>query len=245
VLRITPAWTLVFNDEFGGSALDGRVWHTCFWWATTTCSIESNHELELYTPENAYVEGGLLRMRAQRRDEVAWNGRTYHYTSGMAMTGGRLDEKPPGFTYTYGYAEASVRVPSGRGLWPAFWMLPVNHRSRPEIDAMEIIGSSPNVQNMNLHYLNRKGRRGNAGSSWEGPDFSAGWHSFGVDWQPKRIVWYVDGIERWRFARPHAIPRKPMYLLLDLAVGGDWAGAPDSSTTLPAYFDVDYVRVWQ
>jgi beta-glucanase (GH16 family) len=245
VLVVSPAWTLVFRDEFRASGLNLRVWHTCFWWASTVCSIQSNDELELYGPENVSVEDGVMRLRAESRDAVAWHGRTYHYASGMAMTGGRLDEKPPGFKFAYGYAEARVRVPSGRGLWPAFWMLPASYGSRPEIDVMEILGHSPSVQNMNLHYVNRWGGHGDAGATWVGPDFSEGWHTFGVDWQPTEIVWYVDGVERWRFSDASVIPREPMYLLLNLAVGGRWAGMPDSSTTFPSYLDVDYVRVWQ
>jgi beta-glucanase (GH16 family) len=245
VVTVRPAWTLVFREEFRGSSLDPRVWHTCFWWATTTCSIQSNDELALYRPENVEVADGVLRLRAERSDAVAWNGRTYRYASGMAMTGGRLDEKPPGLTFTYGYAEARVRVPSGTGLWPAFWMLPASYRSRPEIDVMEILGHSPSTQNMTLHYLDRWGGRGDPGATWTGPDFSADWHTFGVDWQPGVIVWYVDGVERWRFSRASAIPREPMYLLLNLAVGGPWAGAPDESTSLPSHLHVDYVRLWQ
>jgi beta-glucanase (GH16 family) len=245
VLEVSPAWTLVFQEEFQDDALDPQVWHRCFWWAPTTCSIESNRELELYTPENVYVDNGVLRMRAERRDAVGWNGDTYHYTSGIVTTGGLFDHKPPGFTYTYGYAEARVRVPSGKGLWPAFWMSTARYRSRPEIDVMEILGDSPNVQNMNVHYRGRGGAKGDAGATWAGPDFSTDWHTFGVDWQPESIVWYVDGVERWRFSETAVIPREPMYLLLNLAVGGVWAGAPDASTGFPSYFDVDYVRVWQ
>ncbi len=116
----TGSWRLVFRDEFDGSALNTSKWHTCFWWATTTCSIESNHELELYNPDDILVQNGLLRLRAQHRDMVAWNGTTYHYTSGMVMTGGRKNVIPPEFTFTYGYAEARVKVPHGKGFWPAF-----------------------------------------------------------------------------------------------------------------------------
>ena len=85
----------------------------------------------------------------------------------------------------------------------------------------------------------------NSGSSWTGPDFSAGWHTFGVEWEPGAIVWYVDGIERWRFTVTSRIPNEPMHVLLNLAVGGEWPGSPDTSTAFPSYYDVDYVRVWQ
>jgi beta-glucanase (GH16 family) len=238
-------WHLVFADEFDAGLLDGMRWRTCFWWADTTCSIETNHELELYDPEDVSVGGGALHLRAQMRDMVGWDGSVRHYTAGMVMTGGRKDESAPGFTFTYGYAEARVKVPKGRGLWPAFWLLPASYESRPEIDAMEILGDSTNVQHMNFHYRKPDGGKGDAGLTWAGPDFSAGWHTFGVDWEPEAIVWYVDGVERWRFADTSVIPREPMYLLANLAVGGSWPGAPDAATPFPSSYDIDYIRVWQ
>ena len=239
--RIPGTWNLRFADEFDGSSVDKTRWHSCFWWATTTCSIESNRELELYDPSGVSVGGGVLRLGAQRRDMVAWNSSTYHYTAGMVMTGGRKGVSAPGFTFTYGYAEARVKVPKGRGLWPAFWLLPASYESRPEIDAMEILGDSTNVQHMNFHYRKRDGARGDAGLTWAGPDFSAGWHTFGVDWEPEAIVWYVDGVERWRFADPSVIPHEPMYLLANLAVGGSWPGPPDAATPFPSSYDIDYI----
>lgn len=241
--RVTPE--LLFSDEFDGTSLDLSKWHTCFWWATDTCSIESNNELELYVKDDVLVGGGILTLRAQRRTAPGWNGKTYRYTSGMVSTGGRKYEKPPGFAYTYGYAEARVRVPRGQGLWPAFWMLPVSYRSRPEIDIMEILGDQPDVHHMNYHWLYPDGTRGDRGATWAGPAFSVDWHSFGVDWQPGAIVWYVDGIERWRFTDAANVPAEPMYLLLNLAVGGDWPGSPNASTPFASYYQVDYVRVWR
>jgi beta-glucanase (GH16 family) len=233
-------WNLVFQDEFDGDALINSKWHTCFWWADATCTIESNHELELYNPEDILVQGGILHLRAQKRDMTAWNGNIYHYTSGMIMTGGRQGSIDPGFTFTYGYVEALIRVPAGKGLWPAFWMLPQSYDSRPEIDIMEILGHAPNVYNMNYHYIG-----GDSGSEWSGPDFSAGWHVIGLDWEPDALVWYVDGVERYRITNKANISNEPEYLLLNLAVGGDWPGSPDSNTPFPSTFDVDYVRVWQ
>jgi parallel beta-helix repeat protein len=232
-------WNLAFGNEFDGTALNPTTWHTCFWWATLTCTIGSNNELELYNPADAYLAGGNLRLRAQKQDMVGWNGALYHYTSGLAMTGGRKYEKPPGFTFTYGYAEARVKLPKGKGLWPAFWMLPASYNSRPEIDILEARGSNTNRVNFNLHFPNVV-----TGSSYTGPDFSAGYHTFAVDWQPTALIFYVDGVERWRYTGAE-IPSEPEYLVLNLAVGGDYDGAPDASTPFPSYLDVDYVRVWQ
>jgi len=240
----TGGVTLEFSDNFSGTTLDTTKWHTCQWWATTTCSIETNNELELYTKNNVSVSNGALKLQGRRETAVGWNGKTYGYTSGMVSTGGRSGETAPGFTFTYGYVEARVKVPKGQGLWPAFWMLPTDHSWPPEIDAMEILGSQPNVSNMTYHYLDGAGTHMRPGASWAGPDFSAGWHTFGVDWQPSAITWYIDGIQRWTFTDAAAITNKASYVLLNLAVGGSWPGAPDASTVFPANFLVDYLRVW-
>jgi len=235
---------LVFSDEFDGTALNAGRWHTCSWWATTTCSIETNHELELYTRNNVSVAGGVLKLQARRETAVAWNGTTYGYTSGMISSGGRSGEIAPGFTFRYGYMEARVKVPAGQGLWPAFWTLPADYSWPPEIDVMEILGHEPNVTEMHYHYNDAGGTHRGPGARWAGPDFSAGWHTFGVDWQPGAMVWYVDGIERWRFTDAFAITATPQYLVLNLAVGGDWPGSPNASTPFPSDYLVDHVRVW-
>jgi hypothetical protein len=109
---------------------------------------------------------------------------------------------------------------------------------------MEILGDKPNVTEMHYHYLDGSGTHQGPGKAWTGPDFSAGWHTFGVDWQPNAIVWYVDGVERWRFTDASAITSKAQYLLLNLAVGGNWPGSPNASTPFPSDYLVDYVRVW-
>ena len=170
---------------------------------------------------------------------IGWNGKPYHYTSGLAMTGGRKYEKPPGYTFTYGYAEAQIRVPRGKGFWPTFWLLPASYNSRPEVDILEARGSNPNRVNFNLHFTGV-----DTGGSYTGPDYSAGYHTFAVDWQPSALAFYVDGVERWRYTGP-GIPSEPEYLVLNLAVGGIYDGAPDASTPFPSSLDVDYVRVWQ
>src|SRR4051794_40174546 len=173
---------LLFSDEFDGASLNTTTWHTCSWWAATTCSIESNHEQELYTPNNVSVANGALKLQARQENAVAWNGKTYNYTSGMVSTGGLSGQKAPGVTYKYGYAEARVAIPAGQGLWPAFWTLPSDYSWPPEIDAMEILGNAPNTTHMTYHYQDAAGAHQQSGTSWAGPDFSAGWHTFGVDW---------------------------------------------------------------
>jgi beta-glucanase (GH16 family) len=243
-LGSTGGANLLFSDEFNTQTLDSTKWQTCAWWSSTTCSIETNNELELYTKNNVSVGNGALKLEARHENAVGWNGKTYNYTSGMISTGGRSGQTAPGFTFTYGYMEARVKVPKGQGLWPAFWTLPADYSWPPEIDAMEILGQAPNVQHMTYHYTDASGSSAGPGASWTGPDFSAGWHTFGVDWEPNALTWYVDGVARWTFTDTAAITNKPSYLIFDLAVGGDWPGSPNAATSFPSSFAVDYVRVW-
>lgn len=239
-------WTLLFSDEFDGVYLDQTKWTTCYWWENMGCSNTSNNQLEWYLPDNVLVSNGTVKLLADRRTIVGTDGETYPYTSGMITTGRNSSKKalPPKFIFLYGYAEIMAKIPRGKGLWPAFWMLPESHDSKPEIDVMEILGDKPNKIHMALHYRNSDGSADQSGGSWIGPDFSAGWHTFGIWWEPDQIVWYVDGIPRRRSNNSRHISKEPMYLLLNLAIGGDWPGTPDSATPFPSYFEIDFVRVW-
>jgi beta-glucanase (GH16 family) len=230
---------LTFADEFA-SALDTSRWVTCYWWTTTPCTVTDDHELQLYNADDVYTQDGRLRLRARQASLSGPGGATFAYGSGMVSGGGRLGAVPPGYTFTYGYAEARLWMPAGKGLWPAFWMLPASYDDRHEIDIVELIGDAPTSAEFHLHASGVP----TFGKRWRGPDFTAGWHTFGLDWEPASLTWYVDGVARATYTGA-GIPQEPMYLILDLAVGGDWPGAPDASTVFPAYFDADWVRVWQ
>ncbi len=224
-------WTMVFNDEFEGTTLDASKWSTCYQWALdygfTYCRA-GNDELQWYQPDDVSVQNGQLHLKAEKRVVQGAN-----YTSGMVDSHGK-------FNFLYGYAEARFRVPKGKGLWPAFWMLPQDKTWPPEIDIMEILGDRPNLAYTTLHW----GQENNStGKVFNGPDFSADFHTFAVNWQPGLIIWYIDGVEVFRTTTN--TPDKAMYVILNLAVGGAWPGSPDASTVFPSTFDVDYVRVWQ
>ena len=98
---------------------------------------------------------------------------------------------------------------------------------------------------MTLHWPDGTAEGGQDSGDYTGPDFTTGWHAFAVDWRPGAVVWYVDGVERKRYTDAGHIPAQPMYLLLNLAVGGGELGPPDASTPFPSHFAVDYVRVWK
>jgi beta-glucanase (GH16 family) len=238
--------TLLFSDEFNGSSIDTNKWTTGYWWDDGGCTNAGNNELEWYQPGNILVSNGTLKLQARKQTITGSDGKTYNYTSGM-ITSGRAtwqDPAPDKFAFKYGYAEMRARVPKGKGLWPAFWLLSRDQDWPPEIDVMEIIGDQTNIQNMTVHFLNAQGVYGSHGGEWAGPDFSADWHTYAMDWQPNAIIWYVDGVERWRCTDKSHIPTETMYLLANLAVGGDWPGSPDASTVFPANFEIDYIRVW-
>lgn len=238
---------LIFQDEFSATSLNTSKWTTCYWWDNNGCTIATANELEWYQPHNVSVNNGKLRLTAQEETVTSPDGKTFNYTSGMVTTGRKTSDQslPPRLAYQYGFVEIRVRVPTGQGLWPAFWLLPQTHISRPEIDVMEILGHASDIAHMNFHFVDADGNRQSAGSSWTGPDFSEDWHIFALGWRPDALIWYVDKKEVWRYEDASNIPSEPMYLLMNLAVGGDWPGAPDESTLFPSHYDIDYVRVWK
>lgn len=240
-------WDLLFNDDFEGTSLDSNKWTTCYWWDDGGCTNKGNNELQWYQADELYLSDGSLKQRAQKRTLNAADGKIYEYTSGMITTGRSKWERnaPAKFLFQYGYAEIRAKIPAGKGLWTAFWMLPDDHESLPEIDVMEVLGHEPATVQMHLHYLDSEGDNKSIGNQWTGTDLSADWHTFAVDWQPDAIIWYVDGIERWRVTDSAYIPQEPMYLLANFAVGGDWPGEPEASTPFPSYYEIDYIRVWK
>jgi beta-glucanase (GH16 family) len=239
------SWKLLFHDEFTNPILDASKWNTCYenFHLGQDCTHDQS-ELELYQPSNVSVSNGVLTLEAYKQQITASNGQHFQYTSGMISSGPACDSCAPHFTFTYGYMEMRAKVPAGQGLWPAFWTLPADGSWPPEIDAFEILGNTPNQLHMTYHWPDGTGEGGQQGQSWSGPDFSAGWHTFAVDWEPESIIWYVDGVQRFHYANAN-VASKPMYLVANLAVGGDWPGAPDASTPFPARYQIDYIRVWE
>jgi beta-glucanase (GH16 family) len=220
-------YTLTFDDEFNGAALDRSKWIDSY---PDDVRTHSNNEQQYYAPDGYEVGHGLLRLKAERR-----RMKGMPYTSGIVTTYGKFSQK-------YGWFEIRARFPKGKGMWPAFWLLPDDKSWPPEIDILEILGHEPNKVYLTNHYKLEDGRHEGKGDSYTGPDFSAGYHTFAVEWKPDEILWYVDGIVRYR-TREH-VPSVPMYVLVNLAVGGDWPGNPDAATPFPATMDVDYVRVY-
>jgi beta-glucanase (GH16 family) len=225
-----PGWKLTFQDEFNGTALDPAKWTPADPWGN-----ERNHELQAYVKDAFEVRDGVLHIKAERR-EAFYDKKQRNYTSGMMSTHDKLAQK-------YGRFEIRCRVPKGKGLWPAFWLLPEPLDWPPEIDVLEILGHQPNKVYMTHHFRDATHDHHSHGGSWSGPDFSADFHEFAVEWSPQAIVWFVDGVERFR--SEDSIPHGKMYLLVNLAIGGNWPGSPNDKTPFPSTFDVDYVRVYE
>lgn len=232
--------SMTFDDEFNNfssSADAGAVWTTRFpYGGDAAYSLPGNGELEFYSnPSVGYnpfsLQNGVLNITA----EPGSNKLGLPYNSGTVNTFNS-------FAQTYGYFEVNAKLPSGQGLWPAFWMLPASNNYTAELDIFEVIGSRPNVVNSTVHgtsngsfYVDAQG--------WVGPDTSADFHTYGVDWEPGTTTFYLDGKELGSTATPQSM-NSPMYMLLNLAVGGYWPGSPDGSTKFPATMSIDYVRAY-
>lgn len=232
-------WRPIFAESFNGQSLDASRWNTCFWWDDTRSGCDgsvANGEMQRYLPGNVTVHNGALDIVA-RHENYSTDSRTYEYTAGIVTTEGK-------FTFRYGYVEARIQTGAGRGIWPAFWMLPQDHSSTNEVDIAEILCDRPDVVNTALHFL-VDGRHASVGNVYQGPRFDQGYHVVAVDWEPHSVTWYVDGQPIYRVTSIAQIPQTDMYLLLNTAVGGYWSGNPDHTTPFPHHFQVDLVQVWQ
>ena len=235
---------LVFSEDFD-EPLDPDIWNRCHWWEPVGCTIASNDEEQLYLPDNVAVADDVGTLTARRGPVRNDDGTVFPYASGMISTGPPGNDLPANLAFTYGYVEARLRLPAGRGLWPAFWLLPVDEGSRPEIDVVETLGHTPERARFHFHGTGRDGDDLDVGHDWVDEDLADGdWHDYAVDWRPGSITWIVDGRARWRIAGP-AVPDEPLHLVLNLAVGGDWPGSPDASTRFPAAVEAEWIRVWQ
>jgi beta-glucanase (GH16 family) len=222
-----PGWELVFHDEFDGTELDRAKWNDQYWHGRT----HSNNELQYYAPDGYEVRGGRLRLKGEKRQ---MGGR--EYTSGMITSLGK-------FSQTYGYFEMRAKFPKGKGFWPAFWLLPATKQWPPEIDILEILGHEPHKVYFSTHWRDAERRHRSKTDSFTGPDLCADFHLFAVEWKPGEVIWYVDGVERARSSA--GVPAEPMYIIANLAIGGDWPGNPDATTRFPGIMEIDYIRAYR
>jgi beta-glucanase (GH16 family) len=249
-------WTLTWSDEFSGA--DGSFPDATKWVRETGGNGWGNNELEYYTTrlENSHLEKGNLIIEAKSERFTGSDGVERNYTSARLKTKGLLSQR-------YGRFEARIQIPFGQGIWPAFWMLgedigSVHWPTCGEIDIMENIGREPATIHGSMHGPGYSGERPlTAGytlppeKNSKTPRFADGFHTFGIEWEPGQVRFYVDGHlystktkadlppgTRWVYDHP-------FFILLNLAVGGNWPGSPDASTVFPQRMLVDYVRVYE
>jgi beta-glucanase (GH16 family) len=238
-------WTLMWEDEFDGPA--GQPPDSSAWRYDVGTNW-GNDQLEYDTarPENVSLDGdGHLAIVARKEP---YNGSAY--TSGRINTSGF-------FAQAQGRFEARIRLPRGRGLWPAFWLLgtdigTVGWPECGEIDIMEYRGQEPAIVHGSLHGPGYSGGSALTGRYTLSDDtFDAGFHVFTVQWERDRITWYVDGVI-YKVVTPKNVPSgghwvfdHPFFIILDLAVGGNFVGPPDASTVFPQTMLVDWVRVYR
>lgn len=239
-----PAGSLVFDEGFAGPA--GAPADPKRWRPETGGTGWGNNELQFYTDgANTFLDGqGNLVIEARKSDDehTCWYG-SCRYTSGKLVTKGSFSQR-------YGRFEARMKVPAGRGLWAAFWLLgdnidDVGHPLCGEIDVMETLGHQPGK--IQQHAQGPHLRYGGGHLLPAGQEISD-WHTYAVDWTPESITWLIDDVATLTLTKEQAerswVFDHPFYLLLNLAVGGDWPGSPDSETVFPAKLLVDYVRVY-
>lgn len=242
-LIFAQCYNLVWADEFNGSTLDATKWTY-----QTGASGWGNNELQYYTDrtDNAYVSGGSLKIEAKSESYMGAN-----YTSARIRSINQGD-------WTYGKMEASIKLPEGQGIWPAFWMMPTESvygiwPASGEIDIMEYLGHQTDRVYATCHYGNTYLDKSSSGSTYVKPtgNYNDGaFHTFTVEWEPTQIRWYVDGTQFHTFnagdESPYHFPfDQDFHFILNVAVGGNWPGNPDGTTMFPQIMEVDYVRVYQ
>jgi len=239
-IAVPEGWQLAWQDEFDGEAIDRANW---------TYDLGGggwgNGEMEYYTDrtENARLENGMLVIEARQEK-----------FEGSAFTSARL--KTQGLReFQYGRIEARLKVPAGAGLWPAFWMLGAdilvkNWPDCGEIDIMEYVGREPDLILGTLHGPGYSGALGL--SKWNRQKYAIAddFHTYAIEWEADQISWFYDGEQYSTFTRVDVGDRPwvydhPFFIILNLAVGGQFPGPLSPETVFPAQLLVDYVRVYE
>ncbi|GAB4085253.1 glycoside hydrolase family 16 protein [Myceligenerans cantabricum] len=232
---------LVWSDEFDGP--DGTAPSSANWTHELGDHGWGNGELQNYVDnrQNSALDGnGNLVITARQ------NGGGY--TSARLVTKNKVQPQ-------YGHIEARIQIPRGQGIWPAFWMLggnfpDVQWPDSGEIDIMENVGYEPHLVHGTLHGPGYSGG-GGVGGAYQHPQgwsFADDFHTFAIDWAPDRITWSVDG-NAYMTKTPADVPgswvyNQQFFMILNVAVGGEWPGYPDGTTQFPQRMLVDYVRVY-
>lgn len=239
-----PGMALVWNDEFSGSALNENVWN----YETGNGSGGwGNNELEYYTnsTKNSFVSNGNLIIEA-RKETIG----SFNYSSARLTTQNKK-------TFKYGRIDIRAKLPKTKGIWPALWMLgsnisTVGWPASGEIDIMELLGQEPAKVYGTLHYGASSATHASKGNSYSlsSGTFFDQFHVFSMEWKQDQIKLFVDNNLFFTFSNtdtgsnPYPF-NAPFFFLFNVAVGGNWPGSPDATTTFPQRMIVDYIRVFQ
>lgn len=239
-------YELIFSDEFNGDMIDSSKWSTALQWGP---DLVINDEQQYYidTQSNGNFgynpfafDGEALTISAiETPANLTAVANAQPYLSGVLSTAGKFD-------MTYGYVEARMDLPTGTGLWPAFWMLSTEFESlKPQLFIVEGNGGLPESVFHNYNYHDEEGNLRSPGQWQVSQDVLAeGFHTFGVSWKAEELLFYVDGTPRYRIVGEN-VSSQAMYLITNLAVGGVWTGSPDRTTNLPAELKIDYIRAYR
>ncbi len=250
--KAPEGYTLVWSDEFSGK--DGSLPDASKWTYDIGGGGWGNHELEYYTNrrENARIEDGKLVITAQQEAYAGPDGARFNYTSARLKTQGL-------FSQAYGRFEARIKLPAGQGMWPAFWMLGDNFDSVGwpkcgEIDIMENVGKEPGINHGSLHGPSSTNTTSDLTATITlpvGQKLSDDFHVYAAEWEPGTVRFYLDAhlyatftSAQWLAGGAWVFNHR-FFLILNVAVGGDWPGPPDGTTAFPQTMLVDYVRVYK
>ncbi len=242
---VNKNWKLVWSDEFNDSAIDASKWVF-----EVNGDGGGNGELQFYTDhaKNAHLAGGNLVITAIKEE---YNNK--QYTSARMTTKGK-------FSFKYGRVEARIKFPKGKGMWPAFWMMPEESvyggwARSGEIDIAEVVGDKPTTIFGTLHYGDNWPRNTHTGDKVTLPsgDVSSDFHVISLEWEEGEIRWYLDDQlyqtqTQWHTAGSEKFPApfdQKFFIIFNVAVGGTWPGPPSPKTAFPQSMEVDYVRVYQ
>jgi beta-glucanase (GH16 family) len=239
-----PGYKLVWNDEFSGDKIDPNTWN---FEIGNGDNGWGNHELEYYTnsPKNVFVSNGNLIIEARKEAISGFN-----YTSARVTTQNKK-------AFTFGRIDIRAKLPVAKGLWPALWMLgsnisTVSWPACGEIDIMELIGTDPKTTHSTLHWGASSQSHASKGAAYTLPkaNFSHQFHVFSAIWVKDSIQFLVDDhlfltVSKADVGRANYPFNDPQFFIFNVAVGGDWPGPPDNSTSFPQRMFIDYVRVFQ
>ena len=231
--------TLVWEEQFEGETLDYDSWGFELGDGCPSLCGWGNNEKQIYTRVNHKVKDGYLTITARKEDSV--------YTSTRIVTKNKK-------TFQYGRIEIKAKLPLGKGLWPAFWMLGSNIDKMGwpacgEIDILEYVGKEPHTVFTSLHTTSSHGNTVNSQKTYI-PAIEEGFHVYEALWSPERIVFSIDGKQVYEYAPKHKTPEnwpfnQPFYFIINLAIGGNFGGPEVDDTVFPQNFVVDYIKVYQ